>query len=204
MVFIVFAVLAFLSIIVSLIMKNKAVAIASGVAILVTVIIPVGIYSSNLGTIADLEAFYSASATNFQISRDDTASYLSPDSITPGTLIAITGSIEKMGMGAATADRVLDYRNAVNIYNSSYLRFKTYSSNILYGIAYPKLPAEMRLLIINPVENGSPNNYKTPTTTTVTPIPSIPVQSPVISPGANSPVTQQQLQDALNKLNAVK
>jgi len=52
-----------------------------------------------------------------------------------------------MGLGAATANREQDYRNAVNIYNSSYLRFKTYSGNI-YGIVYPKPPTEMRLLIL--------------------------------------------------------
>ena len=194
MVFIIFVALAFISLIVSLIMKNKAVAAASGVVLLITITIPVGVYMGNIGKMADLEAFYSASATNFQISRDDTASYLSEDKISAGTLIAITGSIERMGIGAATANRVLDYRNAVNIYNSSYLRFKAYSNNILVGIAYPKPPSEMRLLIINPVQNGSPNNYKTPTTTTTEPIPGIPVQTPVVP---NS--LDQQIQDAINK-----
>ena len=194
MVFIAFAAIALLSLIVSAFLRNKAVAIASGVVLLIAAIIPVGIYSSNLGTMADLEAFYSASSSNFQIARDDTASYLSADAITDNALINISGSIEKMGVGAAVTNREQEYRNAVNIYNSSYLRFKTYSGNALYGIAYPKPPAEMRLLIINPVQNGSPNNYQTPQTTVTTPLPGIPVQSPVVTPNL------QQLQDELNKL----
>lgn len=206
MVFLVFAIIAFLSLVIGAILKNKIALIASAIVLVLTIVIPVGIYSSNLGTLADLEAFYSASSSNFQISRDDTASYLSPDQITNNALINISGSIEKMGIGAATANREQDYRNAVNIYNSSYLRFKTYSGNILYGIVYPKPPTEMRLLIINPVQNGSNNNYQTPQTTVTTPLPNIPVQSPVVTTPTSSSVSQQlqSIQDALNKLNQGK
>ena len=206
MVFLVFAIIAFLSLVIGAILKNKIALIASAIVLALTIVIPVGIYSSNLGTLADLEAFYSASSSNFQISRDDTASYLSPDQITNNALINISGSIEKMGIGAATANREQDYRNAVNIYNSSYLRFKTYSGNILYGIVYPKPPTEMRLLIINPVQNGSNNNYQTPQTTVTTPLPNIPVQSPVVTTPTSSSVSQQlqSIQDALNKLNQGK
>jgi hypothetical protein len=206
MVFLVFAIIAFLSLVIGAILKNKIALIASAIVLVLTIVIPVGIYSSNLGTLADLEPFYSASSSNFQISRDDTASYLSPDEMTNNALINISGSIEKMGIGAATANREQDYRNAVNIYNSSYLRFKTYSSNILYGIVYPKPPTEMRLLIINPVQNGSNNNYQTPQTTVTTPLPNIPVQSPVVTTPTSSSMSQQlqSIQDALNKLNQGK
>lgn len=206
MVFLFFIALAFISLVVGLLLKNKIAWISSIIALLITIVIPIGIYSSNLGTMADLEAFYSASASNFQISRDDTSSYLSPSSITDNALINISGSIEKMGVGAAATNREQEYRNAVNIYNSSFLRFKTYSGNMLYGIVYPKIPSEMRLLIINPVENGSSNNYQTPQTTVTTPLPNIPVQSPVVTPTTSSDLNQQlqQIEQDIKNLNTGK
>ena len=65
MIFRLFILVALISIIVAAIMKNKVAMIASGVAILVTAVIPIGIYTSNMGTLADLQAFYNASSTNF-------------------------------------------------------------------------------------------------------------------------------------------
>src|SRR4030042_3909437 len=159
MIFLIFSVIGVISAIAALVFKNKLAVVGSLVFLVISIIIPVGIYSSNIGKIADLEAFYMASSTNFQISRDDTASYLSEDKITSNiTLIPITGSIERMGVGQSTADRVLEYRNAVNAYNSAFAKYRAYKRNMLYGIAYPEVPTEMRLLIINPVQNDSPNN----------------------------------------------
>jgi hypothetical protein len=152
MLFIIFIAIGFLSAVAALIFKNKLAVVASLIFMVIAIVIPVGIYASNIGTIADMEAFYNASATNFQITRDDTASYLSEDMIVSNVaLIPITGSIEKMGMGQSVANRVLEYRNACNDYNSAFARYKAYKNSWLFGIAYPSIPDEMRLLIINPV-----------------------------------------------------
>jgi len=176
MLFIIFVAIALISLIVALIVKNKIAMVASGIFLLVTIIIPISIYASNIGVIADLEAFFNASSTNFQISRDDTASYLSEEKISSSNaLIPIYGSIERMGVGESAANRVLEYRNAVNEYNSAYARYKAYSTSMLFSITYPSIPSQMRFLVVNPVQNGSPNNYSdsthlqptTPDTTTV-------------------------------------
>lgn len=152
MLFVIFMVVGFISAIAALIFKNKLAIVASLAFTIIAIVIPVGIYASNIGTIADMEAFYNASATNFQLTRDDTASYLSEDMIASNTaLIPITGSIEKMGVGQSVANRVLEYRNACNDYNSAFARYKAYKESFLFGIAYPNIPDEMRLLIINSV-----------------------------------------------------
>ncbi len=163
MLFGIFLGLAFISLVVALFLKNKVVMVASAVAILLTIIIPVVMYSSSIGTIADLEAFYNASSTNFQLSRDDTASYLSEEKVASSSaLIPIYGSLERMGVGQSAASRVLEYRNAVNEYNSAFARYKAYRQSLLFGIAYPDIPQQMRFLVVNPVNNGSPNNYSGP------------------------------------------
>jgi hypothetical protein len=204
MLFLIFLVIGLISVVAALIFKNKAAIIGSLAFMVLVVIIPVGIYSSNIGKIADLEAFYNASATNFQISRDDTASYLSEDKIQSNvTLIPITGSIEKMGVGQSVANRVLEYRNSVNDYNSAFAKYKAYKGSLLYGIAYPSVPSEMRLLVINPVSNGSSNNYDGGTTITTNnsnvsgvPQPSVTTQSK-ISQEDLSNALKQAIQDAL-------
>lgn len=155
MVFGMFALIGLLSLVASIIYRNrnKAAILGSIAFLLLTVIIPIGIYTANIGTIAELEAFYLASATNFEYARDDTASYLSEETIAANTaLIPITGSIEKIGVGQSVAERIREYRNSVNSYNSAFARYKAYKNNLLYGIAYPEIPDYMRLLIINPVE----------------------------------------------------
>jgi len=153
MLFGILAAIGLLSAVAALVLKNWVVFTASLVFLLLVVIIPVGIYTSNIGTIAELEAFYVASAENFQIARDDTASYLSEEVILESShLIPITGSIEKMGVGQSVADRVQEYRDSVNAYNSAIARYKAYKDSLLYGIAYPSVPDHMRLLIIESVE----------------------------------------------------
>ena len=152
MLFLVFVAIGVLSLILGAVFKNKIALIGSAVFLVLSLVIPILLYTSNMGTIAELQAFYDASSTNFQISRDDTASYLSQDMIVNNAaLIPITGSIEKIGLDVTVADRVLEYRNAVNDYNTSFSRYKIYSKSTLYGIVYPSIPDNMRVLIINPV-----------------------------------------------------
>ncbi len=159
MIFGIFILIGLISVICAIVFKNKLAIIGSLAFIILSVIIPVGIYSSNIGKIADLQAFYNASATNFQIARDDTASYLSEEKIQSDiTLIPIYGSIERTNVGANAATRILEYRNSVNAYNTAFAKYKAYKNSFLYGIAYPEIPSEMKLLIINPVQNESPNN----------------------------------------------
>ncbi len=213
MIFIVFLAIGLLSAIAALVFKNKLAVIASLVFVVVSLIIPVGIYSSNIGKIADLEAFYMASATNFEISRDDTASYLSESKIESNiTLIPITGSIERMGVGQSTANRVLEYRNSVNAYNSAFAKYRAYKRNMLYGIAYPEVPTEMRLIIINPVQNESPNNTETINTPNMNPAPdtnSPSVNTPVIDgSNDNNAITKEELkgvvEEVINQIQEVK
>jgi hypothetical protein len=203
MLFAIFIGIGFISAITAIIFKNKVAIIGSLAFIVISVIIPVCIYASNIGTIANMEAFYSASATNFQISRDDTASYLSMDKMLSNTaLIPITGSIEKMGVGQSVADRILEYRNAINDYNSAFAQYRAYKRSLLFGIAYPSIPEQMRLLIVNPVENGSPNNIDSIETPPQSPAPDTD-QIPVYTPTINENNDSNELNDAIDRLNRV-
>lgn len=152
MVYIVFIVIGIVSLAIGAFLRNKIALLGSLIFLIASIIVPVIAYTGNMGTIAELQAFYEASSTNFQISRDDTASYLSEDKIVSNTsLIPITGSIEKIGLGVSVANRVTEYRNAVNEYNTAFSRYKMYSKSMLYSIVYPEVPGDMRVLIINPV-----------------------------------------------------
>ena len=179
--------------------------IVSGVALVVliiSVIIPVTTYTTSIGTVAELEAFYNASSTNFEISRDDTASYLSEEKIekADGSLIPIYGSIERMGMGASAANRILEYRNTVNLYNTSFARYKAYSTNFLFSIAYVPVPIQLKVLVINPVQNSSPNNYNFQNQGNIGT--TMPTQAPV--PSVDSPGIKDQLNQIQNSLKAIE
>jgi hypothetical protein len=177
--------------------------IVAGCALLglvISVIIPVTTYTTSIGTVAELEAFYNASSTNFEISRDDTASYLSEEKIQGSSLVPIYGSIERMGMGASAANRILEYRNTVNLYNTSFARYKAYSSNILFSIAYVPVPAQLKVLVINPVQNGSPNNYNFENQGNVGS--TMPTQAP--APSVNTPDIKEQLNQIQNTLKVIE
>lgn len=213
MVFIVLAGIFLLSAIAAMIFRNKLAIIASLICLVISFLIPVGIYSTNIGKVADLESFYLASSTNFELTRNDTASYLSEDKIESNvTLIPITGSIERMGIGQSVANRVLEYRNSVNAYNTAFAKYRAYKRNILFGLAYPTVPEEMRLLIINPVQNESPNNADTINVPNTNPAPdtnSPSVNTPTITPKTDSDgITKEDLnkalEDAINKVIEAK
>ena len=200
MIFLAFLVISVISAIAAIALKNKLAILASLICAVISLVIPAGIYTSNIGKIADLEAFYIASATNFEISRDDTASYLSENKIQSNvTLIPITGSIERMGVGQSIANRVLEYRNSVNAYNSAFAKYRAYKKNVLYGIAYPSIPEEMRLIIINPVQNESPSNTTKINQPEMTPVPD--TKSPSVSiPEINNTENNKEIQETLNKI----
>jgi hypothetical protein len=179
--------------------------IVAGCALLgliISVIIPITTYTTSIGTVAELEAFYNASSSNFEISRDDTASYLSEEKIqkSEGSLIPIYGSIERIGMGASAANRILEYRNTVNLYNTSFARYKAYSSNILFSIAYVPVPQGLKVLVINPVQNDSPNNYNFENQGNIGS--TMPTQAPV--PSTNTPGIQDQLNQIQNTLKVIE
>jgi hypothetical protein len=117
-----------------------------------------------------------------------------------------------MGIGQSVANRVLEYRNSVNAYNTAFAKYRAYKRNILFGIAYPTVPEEMRLLIINPVQNGSPNNTDSINIPNMTPAPntnSPSVNTPILNPKTESNgLTKEDLnnaiEDAINKVIEAK
>lgn len=200
MIYIIFPVLFLIIGIIALLKKSMLVAGGALPALIISLVIPITTYTTSIGTVAELEAFYNASATNFEISRDDTASYLSEGKIQGSTLIPIYGSIERMGMGQSAADRILEYRNTINLYNQSFARYKAYSTNILFQIAYFPVPTTLKVLIINQVQNGSPNNYNFQNQGNVGS--SMPTQAP--APSVDTPNVQNQLNQINQTLKAIE
>jgi len=200
MIYLIFPVLFLLIGVIGLFKKSMLVAGGALLALIISIVIPVTTYTTSIGTVAELEVFYNASATNFEISRDDTASYLSEDKIQGSTLIPIYGSIERMGMGQSAADRILEYRNTINLYNQSFARYKAYSSNILFSIAYVPVPTGLKVLVINPVQNGSPNNYNFQNNENIGS--TIPTQAP--KPTVDSPDVKAQLNQILKAIEQSK
>ena len=200
MIYIIFPVLFIIIGVIALIKKSMLVSGGALLALIISIIIPVTTYTTSIGTVAELEAFYNASSTNFEISRDDTASYLSEDKIQGSSLVPIYGSIERMGMGQSASDRILEYRNTVNLYNQSFARYRAYSTNILFQIAYVPVPSALKVLVINPVQNSSPNNYNFQNQGNVGS--TMPTQAPTKS--IDSPDVKTQLNQILKAIEATK
>jgi hypothetical protein len=118
-----------------------------GIAFLVLSILILSIYTiDNYNGLAKWKAFYETNNTNYAITIDKTASYLSSDKFVSGALVE--GSIEKVQLGPAISDRIKEWRDAVNDYNTTIASLKFFDSNIWTGVMVPDEVQNMKLLVI--------------------------------------------------------
>ena len=100
----------------------------------------------NGSALAKHQAFFEANTQNFATAVDNTAAYLSVDSFAEGLLIE--GSLEKLQLATIVAERITEWRDAVNAYNLGIASMQYYDQNALLGVLYPDAVQEMKLLII--------------------------------------------------------
>ena len=126
------------------------VAILSGIGLLLTSVLMLSIcYVMYVGSNARLSAFYEASKSNYVYAIDETDSVLtiSQESL-KDTLIAVEGSVEKLQVGDAVTQRIAEYRDAVNQYNSDLAYVRAMDSNFLVGVMYATPDENLKLIAI--------------------------------------------------------
>ena len=114
------------------------------VVLLLLIILPC-VAISYSASYAKLEVFYQANSRNYEIAVDETASYLSEKDFTQAL---IDGSIEKIELAGYVSERISEWRDAVNGYNTQIANMKYYDSNIFLGALYPDAVRDAKLLII--------------------------------------------------------
>lgn len=100
---------------------------------------------SNGRGLAEWQAFCEANTYNYEYAVDETVSYLSVKDFTG---VMVEGSIEKLEQAGYVSERIREWRNAVNQYNTTIASMKYYNRNILTGVLVPDGIEDMRLLII--------------------------------------------------------
>src|SRR5574343_1799584 len=98
----------------SLIFVCLSAGILSAVALLVNLIA----WVSLMGDTADIEAFYNNNIGLYQTTITDTQTVLTVTQNTDNVTIPVQGSIEKVGVGSMTAERIKDLRDAATKYNA--------------------------------------------------------------------------------------
>jgi hypothetical protein len=100
----------------------------------------------NGATVAEMQTFLESNTKNYQYSIDETASYLSSDTFKDNVLVE--GSIEKLQQAGYVSERIKEWRDSVNDYNTKLASMKYYNSNIFLGVLYPNAVDDMKMLII--------------------------------------------------------
>jgi len=100
---------------------------------------------ANGSGLAKRQAFYEANALNYEITVDETAAYLSQEDFVDKL---VSGSIEKIEQAGYVSERIKEWRDAVNGYNTAIASMKYYDRNIFTGLLVPNEVQDMKLLVI--------------------------------------------------------
>ncbi len=133
------------------IISNKEVIVGFGVAFsiisAIVLIVCFIVTCCMIADTADMEAFYNSSVSAYRTTVTDTSAILSMDDSTNDKML-VEGSIEKMGVGTATAEVIKDLRNNVVLYNNKLAFYNIIKKNIWISILYPEIPAGLKYLSV--------------------------------------------------------
>ncbi len=93
-------------------------------------------------------AFYETNSRNYEATATQTHLIMSEQQIIKQALIPIEGSIEKIDVGGATADRLLEWRNEVVEYNEKLAEYRFFAKNIFVGYYVPNPPEHLKYIVI--------------------------------------------------------
>lgn len=96
------------------------------------------------GDTADMEAFYNGNIGAYQTTITDTQAVLTVTQETDNATIPIQGSVEKIGVGGMTAERIKELRDAATKYNSKLAFYHIIKKNIWLSNIYPELPEGLK------------------------------------------------------------
>ena len=94
------------------------------------------------------KAFYEVNAQNYAITVDETSVLLSQEKYISEALIPIEGSIEKTELAKTISDRIVEWRDAVNLYNQTIASLQYLDNTIWFGCMIPDEVHELKMLSI--------------------------------------------------------
>lgn len=103
-------------------------------------------YTGNISRIAEMDAFVETNKAVYVTTITDTALILSPESA--NTNIVLQGSVEKVNVGAITAERMKELRDQVTKYNNDIASFRALKNNWFTGWLYPDVPGKLKYIAI--------------------------------------------------------
>ncbi len=122
-------------------------AVCFGVVISITLLVALPIETMTNGSdVAEMKTFLESNTQNYQYSVSETASYLSIDTFKEGVLVE--GSIEKLQQAGYVSERIKEWRDSVNEYNTKLASLRYYDSNIFTGVLVPNEVQDMKFLVI--------------------------------------------------------
>lgn len=114
-------------------------------AFVVLIVLLIATAANSAGFVA-LNTFYQANSQNYEVAIDETASYLSEEGFKQ---VLVEGSIEKLALAGYVSERLREWRDAVNTYNTGIAKMKYWNSNIFLGVLYPNEVMSAKLLIMD-------------------------------------------------------
>lgn len=110
------------------------------VCLVILILLFIGITAHLQLALAELEAFKESNCGNYETAAELTEALLSKDSSTYTYLV--DGSIERLEQSQTVSDRIREWRDAANEYNTELARMKRAKANLWIGIVYPDVDLE--------------------------------------------------------------
>ena len=103
------------------------------------------IHLTNYSGVEQWEAFYNNNTQNYQIAIDKTSSYLSSDLFKD---VLVQGSVEKLQQAGYVSERIKEFRDSANTYNTTLASLKYFNNNPIFGVLVPDKVEDMKFLVI--------------------------------------------------------
>jgi hypothetical protein len=103
---------------------------------------------ANVSRVAELEVFMETNKVVYITTATDTALILSPTDKIDTAIVPIQGSVERIGVGVTTAERLKELRDQVTRYNNDLATMRTLNKNFFIGWLYPNIPDKLKYIAI--------------------------------------------------------
>jgi len=119
-----------------------------GVLLLIGVLV-IGLWTTfNYMSYPQHRAFYEVNAQNYAVTVDETSALLSQEKYISEALIPIEGSIEKAELAKVVSERIVEWRDVVNVYNKTVASMQYLDNTILFDCMIPDGIHGLKLLSI--------------------------------------------------------
>jgi hypothetical protein len=126
----------------------------SGVSWVVGIIASIALMILGIATIllagdtAKMDAFYNSNIGVYQTTITDTQAILTVTQATDNASIPVQGSVERIGVGGMTAERIKELRDAATAYNGQLAYYQIIKNNVWMSILFPEIPKGLKYITV--------------------------------------------------------